>query len=335
MSDPRRPMSLDMVEAWRDNSIRFACRNGTTVSRKMTPGLQRFKGTLVYAACAPSASLLNDLARIAALDARIKRFRSIAIYVGLAALLVFLVLLVVPMRKALLPPLITVVVMMGLPTLITVVFLLGLVAEPIAAWWFSRTELSRHRYGLLGALIKMLGRDILEHEELDARLDLASPVAESKRIAEGQIGIWKTTHYRDPWLQFSGRFADGTSFRIIVAELWKVKQRWSKSRSGKNKSKSKSKARTQVMVSLYPKARHYGNLNSIQARAMSFLQLPAWVNVKRLEVHTDELTLVTTTMSPWSLRRLGSRTANDRVEMVARMLLSLYQILHVSKADSK
>jgi hypothetical protein len=290
----------------------------------MAPGLQGFKSTLVYSARATSALLMADVERIAALDARAERLRSIARYMAAAAAMSLLGTLFLR----------TPVAFLGAKPL-AVVAALWLATALIACWRFRRRDLSNRRYGLFGELIKLLGRDMSKDAELQARLDLASPLARRKRGAEGHFKSWKVTHYRDPWLQLSGRLADGTSFRIIVSELSQVRQRWTKSRSGKNKLKTKSKVTTQVAMSLYPKAGRYGNLDAIRSRAMSFLQLPAWLYVKRLEATAEELTLVTATKSEWSLRRIEPRTANDGVEMIARMLLSLYQMLHVSKAASK
>ena len=86
---------------------------------------------------------------------------------------------------------------------------------------------------------------------------------------------------------------------------------------------------------LFPKLKRYENLPQVADKAASLLRLPQWVGVKNIEATADELSLTAFTAENWSVRRHDPATTHDGVEMVATMLLSLYQVLHSSNAVSE
>jgi hypothetical protein len=290
----------------------------------MAMGLAGFKGTRVYANRATPAQMLLDLRQLAAIDARCERCRRIATWTLVAAILTLVLAVIWPLP---LDESIKRMVGIGAAAFI--------VASILMRLWFGRTDFSNNRYMLFGELLRLLGRDMAREAEVQAELDLAPPNVKRKYSSQGQIRQWKVTNYRDPWLRLAGRFADGTSFQIEVCELFQVRARWAQSRSGKSKHKSKTKTATRVSVKLYPKAGKYGDLDVIRDRALAFLKIPSWLQLKRLETTAESLAIVTATKVPWSVRRIASETPYDGVEMVGRMMLSLYQMLHFSKLAPK
>ncbi len=283
-----------------------------------------FNRDRIYTMRATPERLLRDLEAIAALDARSERNRRVAITTAVVAAVVFVSSFVLPE---------------SLPQTLSKLMAIGAVAVFVVSIvmliLYGRTDFPNNRYMLFSELVRLLGRDMARDAELQVELDLAPPNVKRKRGPTGQAGEWRVVHYRDPWLRMAGRFADGTSFRIAIVELFEHRGRYKKTRSGKQKYKDKTKSATRVSVKLFPKVQRYGNLNAIEGRAWSFLKLPRWLRVNRLETTAESLTLVAVTKVPWTLKRIAPKTDYDGLEMVARMLLSLYQMMHVSKAASR
>jgi hypothetical protein len=288
----------------------------------MAPALKQFDRNKVYSTRATSAQLLADLEQMALYNANLRRSRRIAGWSALGAVVVGAFFLPKAMAERLAGP-----TVIGAATLC--------ISALLARFVIGRRRLADLRYTLLDELVRLLMRDIPREAELQADLDLGSPNAKRKRTLTEQVGNWKIVHYRDPWLRLAGRFADGTSFEIVLVELSQHRERRKKSPSGKTTYKSKTKRATRAIVKIYPKTHRYGDLAFLEDRARSFVNLPGWVQTTRLKTKAKSLTLATATKAPWSVRRIEPKTAYDGVEMVARMLLSLYQMLHVSKAASR
>ena len=289
----------------------------------MAGTLERFNSTLVYEAQAPAEQLLAELQQIREFDQRaeerIKRYK----YITFGSLLFGIVSFV--LAVALSKP--------GLFALVGLA-LIGLLTGIVLWVRGSKLNLANRRYELFGELVRLLGRDMAKDAPVTVALDLTQPNDARKKVSEGQAGDWKVKYFVDPWLKLSGRLADGTSFQITLIEKFQARGKWKRSRSGKNKYKTKTKTSTQAAVRLFPKLKRYENLPQVVDKATSLVRLPNWVGVKNIEATADELSVTAFTSENWSVRRHDPKTTHDGVEMVATMLLSLYQVLHSSNVLS-
>lgn len=290
----------------------------------MTDSLTQFKSTLVYEAAIGAQQLQADLQEIREFDrqaeSRVRKYKILAwsslVSLCLSAWLGFMTNHVFLLTIA------------GLS-------LLALCLGVVLYWTNAKFDLANRRYELLGELVRLLGRDMARDALFDVKLDLTAADSARKKSGTGTAGTWKVTYFTDPWLALSGRLADGTAFQIGLVDRFQNRSKWKRSSSGKHKRKTKTKSSTQTSVRLYPKAKRYADLPKVVDEAENYLQLPAWVGLKKLEATADELALTTFTKEGWSVRRLDPGTAHDGVEMVGTMLLSLYQVLHASTAGSR
>lgn len=282
----------------------------------MAGELQRFKTTLVYEAQAPAEQLLADLGEIREFDKRSE-----------GRLRIYAILFIVAM-------LITVASFFLKSAIGVGAGIVGILVVIVLRWRGSKFDLANRRFELAGELVRILSRDISRAAALDVSLNLIRPNDKRKRTGEGYVGPWTVTYYSDPWLRISGRFADGTAFRIAVVEKYQSRSKWKRSASGKSKAKHKSKAATQASVRLIPKRKRYQHVEQVANQAKSMLLLPGWARVKKLNATPRGLALSTTTDVNWTVRPRDPHSGYDGVELVAKMLLSLYQVLHVSAATA-
>lgn len=283
----------------------------------MAGEFERFKSTLLYEAQAPAEQLLADLQEIREFDKRSeKKLRTytilicVAIAVGVGGI-------------ALSSP-----VVIGIAAV-------GLVAAIVLRVRGSRFDLANRRFELFGELVRMLSRDMPNAAPISVALDLSRPNEKRKSVGTGTAGVWQVTYYIDPWLRLNGQFADGTTYRVALVEKFQSRTKSKRSSSGKTKVKTKTKSATQTTVRLCPKRKRFQNVAQGAERVESLLQLPEWVRVKGAMASEKALILSTVTGESWDVRRQNPQTSFDGVEMVARMLLSLYQVLNVSTAPSK
>ena len=290
----------------------------------MAGELERFNSTLVYEAQAPAEQLQADLQQIREFDKRAEEKTRRYKYITFGSLLFGIgsFVLVIALNKV------------GLLALVGVA-VFGLITGIVLWVRGAKFNLANRRYELFGELARLLGRDMAKDAALTVALDMTPPNDARKKVNEGQAGDWKVKYFVDPWLKLGGRFADGTSFQITLIEKFQARGKWKRSRSGKNKYKTKTKSSTQAAVRLFPKLKRYENLPQVTDKAASLLRLPEWVTVKNMDATADELSLTACTTEAWSVRRHDPKTTHDGVEMVATMLLSLYQVLHSANALSE
>lgn len=198
----------------------------------------------------------------------------------------------------------------------------------------GKYDLPNRRYELVHDLAGMLGRDMAKDAAFDLKLDLARANDSRKKTGQDKVGLWDVTYYQDPWLSLSGRLVDGTAFEISMLDRVQMRKRWARSSSGKNKLKTKSKSATLASVNLFPKQKKYSNLPQVVDRTPLMLKLPRWCQVKKLTANPERLMVTTVTSEEWSVRRCDPKTQYCGTEAVTTMLLSLYQVLHTSKAAS-
>ncbi|MFN0055468.1 MAG: hypothetical protein ACKV0T_25255, partial [Planctomycetales bacterium] len=101
--------------------------------------------------------------------------------------------------------------------------------------------------------------------------------------------------------------------------------------SGKNKHKSKTKTSTLASVRLFPKKKRQEGVAQVAGQARNLVRLPQWGQLKSVTATGEELSLVARTSAEWSVRRQTPNTQYDGLELVGKMLLSLYQVMHVAE----
>ena len=196
----------------------------------------------------------------------------------------------------------------------------------------GKNDLPNRRYELLEDVIGVVRRDMPKDAPLNVSLDLAPPHAKRKKTRQDKVKDWNVTYYDDPWLKLSGKFADGTDFEIAMLERYQARKKWARSRSGKSKLKTKSKSATLTSVNIYPKQKKYANLSQVANQIRAHVQLPQWSRVKKAEVDSKSLKLTSVTTVAWSVKRTDPKTEFDGKHLVVLSLLSLYQVLNVSKS---
>jgi len=199
----------------------------------------------------------------------------------------------------------------------------------------SGADLANRRYELLEEVLRLLQRDSAANETVAVRLDLQRPDHSSKKTGDGKVGPWKVKYFTDPWLDLSGRFLDGTSFRLQGLEKFQARRKTYTSSSGKSKSKSKTKSALQVTLSLKPSAKQYENPEAIASKFEGTTQLPSWSDRKSVGLHKDRLQLTAQTSEEWHGKPLPANPDHNNYasgpHLVAMMFLSMYQALNESK----
>jgi|GEM_PF-2111988 len=193
---------------------------------------------------------------------------------------------------------------------------------------FQKYNFSNRRYELVEELAKILQRDMSSKAKITLMLDLSAPMSSSKLLSKGSVGSWKVKYFEDPWLRLQGSFLDGTDFEIRLIDRHQL--RW-KYTGGKNKYKSKTKEATLFSVQLSPTPERYPDVANQSNQALNLMKLPEWVRVKKVLVKKNELSVVAAAAANWSVRSVDSSTPHNAAEVIVRMLLSLYQVLHLSK----
>lgn len=192
------------------------------------------------------------------------------------------------------------------------------------------------RYELLQAVLGLLEVDVRPEVPVSVRLDLRKPNDKSKYTESGEVRGWNVKYFVDPWLQMRGKLADGTSFKVVVTERFQERTRWKRSRSGKMKRKSKTKSATRFDVQLKPKTKRYKKLDELGESARGAVQLPPSVALKGMAIEEGGVVLKAITKAPWDIPTPEEPVeGQDGAQIVAMMLLSLYQVLNLSRALTK
>lgn len=191
----------------------------------------------------------------------------------------------------------------------------------------GQTDFEDRRYELLGRLTGLIRVDMNPDAAFNVQLDLNDVNAKNKFVRKGKAGLWNVKYYEDSWLNLGGQLADGTKFTITFTEKHQDRSRTKRSASGKLKHKSKTKSACQAVVTLKAKDKRYPNTGQLGPQARGAVQLPRGVQVKDLSAQDNVLTLKTASKSSW--------TVDSGTALLSQMLLSLYQVLNLSKAIDK
>lgn len=199
----------------------------------------------------------------------------------------------------------------------------------------GESDLANRRYELVEEVLRLLEKDSASNESVAVRLDLQKPNHATKKTRDGKVGPWNVEYFLDPWLDLSGQFLDGSSYRLQGLEKYQARRKTYRSRSGKTKSKSKSKSALQVTLLLKPNAKQYTEPETISSRLKSTVQLPGWATTKSVGLHKDRLQLTAQSVAAWHGKPLPPRPDNNTFasgpHLVAMMFLSLYQALNQSR----
>lgn len=219
-----------------------------------------------------------------------------------------------------------------------VLIIVGIIAMVMRSH-HARFNLENRRYELVSRLLQLLQADTAPEEPLDVEMDLRPGTHPAKFRIEGKTSSgWKVKSYIDRWLSLQGRLLDGTHLRLELTERIDERTRTRRGSSGKMKTKSRTVSDALVRVRLQVKPEKYPHLGRLGARARQAVQLPRGARLKTLSVEPDRLTLTVLVSDPWVTGH-EPQWQKDRgvnaIRVVAMSLMSLYQLLNLSRALDK
>ncbi|NOK09189.1 hypothetical protein, partial [Corallococcus exercitus] len=217
-------------------------------------------------------------------------------------------------------------------------------------WRFALKDrdLDNRRYGLAQVLLRRLQVDLAPDAPVRLKLDLRPTDVREKRVKQDMVGWWNTDFFVDPWFTLEGRLADGTFLRIHMVERLQKRERSKTSASGKSRTKTKRKGFARLEVSVRVKPERYPGLERLKARATNATRLPRRVELERVRVAVDRMSLRARLSDEWVARPekvAGDPDApafwrqalekDDASRTATMMLLSLYQVLGHARRRAK
>ncbi|GMU11010.1 hypothetical protein [Corallococcus caeni] len=319
----------------------------------MSVNIQRFHQVFLYQSRAPVPVLLEDLKVLGGLDARAEAQRSAlawggwltAIPGGVMALLTYGVWAGTVEREE---------ITEAGAQLLKVTGLVGVTLLAVGLclffWRFllKQRDLDNRRYGLAQVLLQRLQVDLAPDAPVRLKLDLRPTDVREKRVKQDLVGWWNTDFFVDPWFTLEGRLVDGTFLRIHMVERLQKRERSKTSASGKSRTKTKRKGFARLEVSVRVKPERYPGLERLKARATNATRLPRRVELERVRVAVDRLSLRARLSDEWVARPekvAGDPDApafwrqalekDDASRTATMMLLSLYQVLGHARRRAK
>jgi len=300
----------------------------------MTIDLASFRKTLTYQRTAPVKRLSIDMSAIAEIDktAEAKKGQfQIILMIAILGCVISLFSFGIYIGFVLLP-----------------VCLVAAIYAGIMGSRYSRIDVANYRYGLLGKILSVLGRDVENNASLDVTLVLSPPTEKKKRLETVPHSYkrgWKIDRFRDDWLSLQGKFMDETQFSFTVAEAVVIQRGRKRSASGKIKSKRKVKSKGfEIALMLTFSRRKYGAIAVLKNEAQGAIQLPEAVQLKTLRVKDNSMYIRVRT-PPWGSMQqslfaadtssLAEESIDPLYQTMTMMLLSLYQVLNLANALSK
>ncbi|PTL78918.1 hypothetical protein [Vitiosangium sp. GDMCC 1.1324] len=292
--------------------------------------LDKFRRERTYRTQAPGSQVLKDLDVLRNLDTHHERLQQQTGHVGCGALLAAVALLILVFNtNAFEEPTLHPVAAWGSGLLLVT----GVIAF-ILRFRHARLNLEDRRYQLATRLVQMIQADTAPEELMTVEIDLRPATDSDKLSGKGKTpGGWDVKHYVDRWLSLQGRLMDGTHLRVEMTERTDQRSRTKRSRSGKYKTKSKTQSDALVRVRLQVKPEKYQHLGRLGARARNAVQLPQGTRLRALSVEEDRLDMTILVSQSWSADNKPPMV--NGVQVVAMSLLSLYQLLHLSRAIDK
>ena len=200
----------------------------------------------------------------------------------------------------------------------------------------GKLDLEDRRYELCRRLLEVLMRDIGPGYPMWAYVDLNAADMNTKLVRTYERSPWTFKHYRDNWLWIQGDLLDGSVFTVTMAERKRVRSGWKRGYSGKMKYKTKAKSKHEVQVRLAPREKKHPGLGQVAWRGHGAVQLPPYAHPKGLAFKKGELRLKAQ-MFEWDEPGPNEPpTHTPRASTtIASMLLSLYQMVNLSKTMAK
>lgn len=292
----------------------------------------------VYRAQAPCARVLEDLQQLRDLDGTHEKKQSGAFNIGcgtmiIGALMGFFGLSTADGDSGLFPFLLGGAVLL---------ILVGIVAFTLRGR-YERLNLENRRYQMVSHVVGLLQADISPEEPVSVELDLRPDTDPDKLHNEGRTRTgWKVKYYLDPWLSLQGRLLDGTHFRLEMTERVEMRSKTKTNARGKTKHKSKQFSDALLRVRLRVKPERYQHLGQLGSQAKGAVQILTGTRLKALTLEPDRVDMTLLVESPWfavseALPDSGSASTAtlNGPRVVATALLSLYQILNLSRALDK
>ncbi|RKH29646.1 hypothetical protein D7Y13_16365 [Corallococcus praedator] len=209
-------------------------------------------------------------------------------------------------------------------------------------------DLDNRRYGLARVLLQRLQVDLAPDAPVRLKLDLRQPDVREKRVRQDMVGWWRTEFFIDPWFLLETRLADGTFLKIHMVEKHQKRERYKTSASGKTKKKTKTKGFARLEVSLRVKPERHPGLGTLKARATNATRLPRRVELERVRVGADRLSLRVRLAGDWVAQAKKAPDdpetpafwkqaleKDDASRTTTMMLLSLYQVVHYARLRGK
>lgn len=304
----------------------------------MAVDVEQLSKELIYRAQAPCARVLEELRQLGELDTLKEKQQSQALTVSVATLGGGLSALYVGFS--------TLGRVFGAQQLLSwsgaALLLVSSVAFVIRTR-HRRLNLENRRYELASHVVGLLQADISPEEPVTLELDLRPDTHSDKYRDESKTPSgWTVKHYLDPWLSLQGRLLDGTHLRLEMAERVQLRKRTKTNFRGKTKFQSKRLSDALLRVRLRVKPERYQHLRRLGSQAKGAVQLLKGTRLKALTLEADRVDMTLLLESPWLAVREprpdSGRTSTDPLDgprVVAMALLSLYQILNLSRALDK
>lgn len=191
----------------------------------------------------------------------------------------------------------------------------------------SSTDFEDKRYQLLSRMHSLMKVDMAADASLDLLLDMQPVDSKNKKVNSGRAGIWNVDYYEDPWLKLTVKLLDGSRLSLTFIEKYQYRHRKKRSASGKIKHKSKTKSSVQAVATLKSKEEKYPMPAELVRQAKGAVQLPSGSTVKGFSVEDGVLVLKVASKTTW--------TVNSASQLLSAMMLSLYQVLNLSRRVRK
>ncbi len=202
----------------------------------------------------------------------------------------------------------------------------------------SKLDLENRRYELVAQLLELVGRDSDWSQPLHVYLDLRPADHGSKLQSTHEQSPWTIQTFIDPFMSLEGTLGDGTRYKLGATERRRIRSGWKRGSSGKLKHKTKTKSKYRFEVDLIVRTKKHPRLEIIAASGHGAVQLPPFVQPKKLKCKKGVLHLEVSLPSEWDETAGDTQVAamTTRASPIfAAMLLSTYQIVTLSKQVAK
>ena len=196
---------------------------------------------------------------------------------------------------------------------------------------------SHRRKALVTQVVSLLQADISSEEPLNIRLDLRAENHADKLARKSQSPSgWAVRHYVEPMAQPPRPAARGHALPVGHDRSPRRAQPVERTAAGAASSTRGRSARVPWCgVRLRVKPERYAHLPRLREQARDAVRLPEGTRLKALDVEADRLDLTVLLHVPWVGYPEEEQVALVGSQVVAMALLSLFHILHLSRALDK